>query len=53
MSEAGGFQFAPIESSTAPVSDKKSKLGQASVTLGGLAVLAFALAMLLLNMESI
>jgi hypothetical protein len=53
MSESGGFHFAQIESSPTPVADKKSKLGSAAVTLGVLAILSFALAMLLLNIESI
>jgi hypothetical protein len=53
MAESGGFHFAKMESAPAPVADKKSKLGSAAVTLGVLAVLSFALAMLLLNIESI
>jgi hypothetical protein len=53
MTEAGGFHFAKMEQSPASVAEKKSKLGSAAVTLGVLAILSFALAMLLLNIESI
>ncbi len=53
MSESGGFHFAKMEAAPASVADKKSKLGSTAVTLGVLAILSFALAMLLWNIESI
>jgi hypothetical protein len=53
MTEAGSFHFTRMEQSPAPVAEKKSKLGSAAITLGVLAILSFALAMLLWNMESI
>jgi hypothetical protein len=52
MTEAGGFHFAKMEQSPAPVADNKSKSGSAAVTLGVWAIRSFALAMLLLHIES-